>query len=47
MTKIYSVSYLATKNDNGHCLSFFSREEAEAARKWLIEEGCHHVSQVW
>lgn len=45
--KIYSVSYMATKNDNGACSSFFSHEKAEACRQELIEDGCFYVSQVW
>ena len=45
--KIYSVSYLATKNDNGHCVSFTTREEAEKEAKALRESGCYHVSAVW
>jgi hypothetical protein len=44
--RIYSVSYMATKNDNGHCLSFWSREEAEACRVELIEAGYYHVSAI-
>lgn len=43
----FSISYMATKNDNGHCLTFWTRSEADAARAALIAGGCYHVSQVW
>lgn len=45
--RTYSISYMATKNDNGHCVSFLSREEAEACRAELIADGCFHVSLIW
>ncbi len=47
MNKIYSVSCMATKDDNGVCYSFFTREEAESCRQWLIADGCYHVSPIW
>lgn len=46
METIYSISYMATEDDNGSCLSFFSREAAEACRKELIDSGCYYVSGV-
>ncbi len=40
---IYSVSYMATADDNGCCLSFFSLEAAQSCRKELIADGCYYV----
>jgi hypothetical protein len=44
---IFSISYMATKNDNGACASFLSREQAEECRQELIADGCYYVSAVW
>ncbi len=43
---MYSVSYLATHDDNGACLTFLARDEAEACRAELRRDGCFHVSKV-
>jgi len=45
--KIYSISYMATKNDNGHVLSYFSRQEAEESRLDMLNSGYYHVSNIW
>jgi hypothetical protein len=45
--KIYSVSYMVTEEDNGHCSSFTTLGEAEEHRKWLLEQGCFYVLEVW
>jgi hypothetical protein len=44
---VYSVSYMATRDDNGACLSFTSWDDAEKARLALIADGCFHVSPIW
>ena len=45
--KTYSISYMATKNDNGACVTFLSREQAEKCRRELIADGCFHISAIW
>ena len=45
--KTFSISYMATRNDNGACVTFTSREAAETVRRELIADGCFHVSGVW
>lgn len=45
--RLYSISYCTTKNDNGHCATFRTREAAEACRASLIADGCWRVSGVW
>jgi len=47
MKRFYSVSVMTTANDNGICLTYETREQAEQARRELIADGCYHVSQVW
>lgn len=44
--KIYSVSYMATKNDNGHCVSFLSEAEARACLAELLADGVYHA-RLW
>ena len=45
--KFYSVSWMSTKDDNGGCATFKTREQAEQCRKGLIADGCFYVSAVW
>jgi hypothetical protein len=45
-TNIYSVSIMTTRNDNGFCVSFTSREKAEQCRRECLADGCYHVSQI-
>ncbi len=47
MNKTYSVSCMSTKDDNGVCYSFTTREEAESCRTWLKSEGCYYVSLIF
>lgn len=43
----FSVSFMATADDNGSCLTYRTKAEADDARRWLIADGCYHVSAVW
>lgn len=42
---VYSVSYMATANDNGHCFSTLVRAEAERFRLSILHD-YYHVSAI-
>jgi hypothetical protein len=47
--RLYSVSYTNGPNDNGHCVTFCTLAEAEAARRELMRDGCQPgpVCESW
>jgi hypothetical protein len=42
---IYSVSCLATEDDNGFCVSFTSKQERDDCAAQMRREGCYHVRE--
>lgn len=47
MKKFFSVSTLATANDNGSCNTFSTYAQAVAFREWAIGQGYYSVSHIW
>jgi len=42
--RIHNVHIMMTANDNGFCLSFWSRLEAELCAELARSEGAYHVA---
>ena len=45
--KTFSISYMTTRDDNGHSVTFTTLSAAESCRNELIADGCFHVSKIW
>lgn len=41
----FSISCLATPDDNGFCVTFKSKEQRDACAAQMRSEGCYHVSE--
>lgn len=42
---IFNVSIMTTANDNGYCLSFWTKADADRAASAARADGCHTVYQ--